>query len=123
MMRVLLQFLSTVVVFVLLSQSLPGFEVDSWGTAVLAALVFGFVNATLGTVLRILSLPLIVFTLGLFYFVVNAFVLLLVSFLFGHGQAFHINGWWPAIVASVVLAALGMLWKLVPKPRRERDAD
>lgn len=121
MMRTLLQFLSTVVVFVLLSQTLRGFYVDSWGTAVLAALVFGFVNATLGTVLRILSLPLIVFTLGLFYFVVNAFVLLLVAFLFG--QSFQINGWWPALVASVVLAALGMFWKLIPRSRRERDAD
>jgi putative membrane protein len=107
MIRAILQFLSTVVVFVLLSQTLRGFYVDSWGTAVLAALVFGFVNATIGTVLRILSLPLILVTL--------------VAFLFG--RAFQINGWWPAIVASVVLAALGMLWKMIPKGRRERDDD
>jgi putative membrane protein len=121
MTRVLLQFVSTVVVFILLSQTLPGFYVDSWGTAVLAALVFGLVNTTLGTVLRILSFPLILLTLGLFYFVVNAFVLLFVSFLMG--RAFQINGWWPAIVAAVVLAALNLLWKALPKARRERDDD
>ena len=121
MIRAILQFLSTVVVFVLLSQTLRGFYVDSWGTAILAALVFGFVNATLGTVLRLLSLPLILFTLGLFYFVVNAFVLLLVSFLFG--RAFQINGWWPALVASVVLAGLGLLWKMIPRAPRERHDD
>jgi putative membrane protein len=118
MMRALLQFLATAATFVLLSQHLEGFYVDSWGTAILAALVFGFVNATLGTVLRILSLPIILFTLGLFYFVVNAFVLILVAFLLGH--SFQINGFWPAIVAAVVLAAVGMLFRLVKGRDRER---
>ena len=121
MIRALLQFLSTVVLFILLSQSVRGFYVDSWGTAVLAALVFGFVNATLGTILRVLSFPLILLTLGLFYFVVNAFVLLVVSFLLG--QAFQINGWWPALVAAVALAALGLLWKVVPRRRAGCDDD
>lgn len=120
MIRAILQFLSTVVVFVLLAQNLPGFAVDSWGSAVLAALVLGLVNATLGTVLRILTFPLILLSLGLFYFVVNAFVLIVVAFLV---PGLHINGWGPAIIASVVLAALSLFWKMVPRGRRGRDED
>ena len=120
MMRSLLQFLSTVVVFILLAQSLPGFQVDSWGSAILAALVLGLVNATLGTLLRILAFPLILVTLGLFYFVVNAFVLIVVAFLV---PGLHINGWTPALIASVVLAALSLFWKMVPRGRRHADED
>lgn len=121
MTRVLLQFLATAATFVLLSQHLHGFYVDGWGSALLAALVFGLVNATLGTVLRILSFPLILFTLGIFYFVVNAFVLIVVAFLLG--QSFQINGWWPAFVAAIVLAAVNLLFRMVPQSRRERDED
>jgi putative membrane protein len=120
-MRVVLQFFATAATFVLLSQHLQGFYVDSWGTAILAALVFGFVNATLGTVLRILSLPLILFTLGIFYFVVNAFVLILVAFLLGH--SFQINGWWPAFVAAVALAAVSMLVRMMTGSDRKRHDD
>jgi putative membrane protein len=120
MMRALLQFFSTVVVFVLLAQSLPGFKVDSWGSAILAALVLGLVNATLGTLLRLLAFPLILLTLGLFYFVVNAFVLIVVAFLV---PGLHINGWAPALIASVALAALSLFWKMVPRGRRHADED
>ncbi len=118
MMRGILQFLSTVVVFVLLAQNLPGFQVDSWGSAVLAALVLGLINATLGTVLRILAFPLILFTLGLFYFVVNAFVLIVVAFLV---PGLHIAGWTPALLASVVLAGLSLFWKMVGRGRKHDD--
>jgi putative membrane protein len=121
MIRVILQFLATAATFVLLSQHLQGFFVDSWGTALLAALVFGFVNATLGTILRILSFPLILLTLGIFYFVVNAFVLIVVAFLLGH--SFQINGWWPAFVGAIVLAAVNLLFRMVPRGGRERDDD
>jgi len=118
MMRAILQFFSTVVVFVLLAQSLHGFQVDSWGSAVLAALVLGLVNATLGTVLRFLTFPLIVLTLGLFYFVVNAFVLIVVAFLV---PGLHINGWIPALIASIVLAGLSLFWKMVGGRRKHDD--
>lgn len=123
MIRILLQFLAVAATFVLLSQHLPGFYVDSWGTAILAALVFGFVNATLGTVLRILTFPLILLTLGIFYFVVNAFILIVVSFLLGHGHSFQINGLWPAFVAAIVLAAVNLLFRMAWGARRERDDD
>jgi putative membrane protein len=120
MMRAAAQFLATVVAFVLLSRHLQGFYVDGWGTAVLAALVFGLVSATLGTVLRILSLPLILLTLGIFYFVVNAFVLIVVAFLLG--RSFQINGWWPAIVAAVVLTAVNLFLRaLLGAGSRKRE--
>ena len=108
MIRVLLHFASTVLVFLLLASYLPGFYLSGWGAAVLAALVLGLVNSTLGFVLKVLSLPLILLTLGLFYFVVNAFVITLVSFLV---PGYSVNGFWPALVAAVVLAGLNLLWR------------
>jgi putative membrane protein len=94
----------------LLARTLPGFYVPNWGTAVLAALVLGLANATVGLLLKIITFPLILLTFGIFYFVVNALVLLLTAFLV---PQFSINGFLPAFVAALVLAAVNLLWKAV----------
>ena len=65
---------------------------------------------TVGLLLKIITFPLILITFGIFYFVVNALVLLLVAFLV---PQFSINGFLPAFVAALVLAAVNMLWKAV----------
>jgi putative membrane protein len=116
--RVLLQFASTVLVFLLLANNLRGFYLSGWGAATMAALVLGLVNSTLGFVLRVLSFPLILLTLGLFYFVVNAFIIILVAFVV---PGFSIHGFWPALVAAVVLSALGMFWKVAGRRPAEED--
>lgn len=108
MLKALVHFIVIVVTFLLLSQTLPGFYVPNWGTAAVAALVLGLANATVGIVLKIITLPLIILTLGIFYFVVNAIVLLLVAFLV---PQFSINGFLPAFIGALVLAAVNMLWK------------
>ena len=109
-MKALVHFAVIVATFLLLSQTLPGFYVPNWGVAVLAALVLGLANATIGLVLKIITFPLILLTFGIFYFVVNAIVLLLVAFLV---PQFSINGFLPAFIAALILAAVNMLWKAV----------
>jgi len=108
MMKVLLHFALMVGVFLLLTHVLPGFYLQDWKTAVIAALLFGFLNATIGLILKIITFPLILITFGLFYFVVNAIILTFVAFLL---PGFSINGFAPALIAAVVLAAANLLWK------------
>jgi putative membrane protein len=107
MWKILVHFAIIVATFLLLSRYLPGFYVPDLGTAVIAALVFGLVNATLGPIVTILSLPLIIISLGIFWFVVNAFLLIVVAFLVPN---FDINGWGPALIGAVVLAAVNLIW-------------
>ena len=71
-------------------------------------------HATVGLVLTILTFPLILLTLGLFSFVVNAIVILLVAFLV---PGLSINGFLPALIAAIVLSSMNMFWKAVTAPR------
>jgi len=109
MAKMVLHFLVTAGVFFILGQKLPGFHVDSWMTAVLAALALGAVNVTLGPILKFLTFPITLLTLGLFSFVINAVLILLVAFLI---PGLSINGFWPALVAAVVLSGVNLLWKM-----------
>ena len=114
MAKALVHMLLNAAVFLLLTNYLPGFHVSGWGSAILASLVLGIVNATVGFVLTILTFPLILLTLGLFSFVVNAIVILLVAFLV---PGLSINGFLPALIAAIVLSIVNMVWKAATSPR------
>ena len=91
-------------------------------TFALVALIFALVNATLGTVIRILTFPLYILTLGLFSIVVNALVLYLVHWLseqMGFGLAieggFFWIGFWAAIVFALINWIIGMILRPIAK--------
>lgn len=117
MAKILLHFVIITLIFLLLANVVPGFNVKSWQAAAVAALVFGLVNAILGPVLTLLSLPLIIVTLGLFWFVVNAFLLIVVAFIV---PGFDFVGFLPALIVSIVLAAVNLVWKAATR-ERHRD--
>ncbi len=80
------------------------------------ALVFGVINAFLRPVLKILTLPIIILTLGIFALVINGLMLLLTSSLSeALGLGFHVRGFWPAfwgaLVVSIVSTVLSLLIK------------
>lgn len=78
------------------------------------ALLFGIVNALIGTILRILTLPLMLLTLGLFSVVVNAVVLVITDSLSG---SLSIDSFfWTAIWAAIVLSIVSMVLELVVRP-------
>ncbi len=116
MAKALIHLLLNAVVFLILSKVLPGFYVSGWGSAILASLVLGLVNATLGLILKIITFPLILLTFGLFLFVVNAIVILLVAFLV---PGLSINGFLPALIAAVILSAVSLFWKMATAERAE----
>ena len=88
-------------------------------TLVLVALVFGVVNAVVRPVVKLLSLPFIILTLGLLIFVINAFMLLLTSWLSGQlGLGVHVDGFLTAVLGGlVVMVATWFLEVLLPGDR------
>jgi putative membrane protein len=83
-------------------------------TLVLVALVFGVVNAVVRPVVKLLSLPLIILTLGLLIFVINALMLLLTSWLSGQlGLGFHVDGFVTAVVGAVIVTVATWVLELV----------
>jgi putative membrane protein len=117
MAKAILHLLLNAAIFLVLSKILPGFYVTGWMSAILASLLLGLVNATVGLILTIVTFPLILLTLGLFLFVVNAICILLVAFIV---PGLSINGFWPALVAALILSAVNMFWKMATAtPRTE----
>ena len=95
-------FLSALALW-LVAQIIPGIKVRDFGAALIATIVIAIVNATIGPVLKFLTFPLTLLTLGLFLLVVDAFLLKLAS-LFTPG--FRVHGFLSAVVGSVVLTFL-----------------
>ncbi|AJC57203.1 phage holin family protein [Streptomyces sp. 769] len=74
-------------------------------TLVLVALIFGLVNFLVKPVVKVLSFPLFILTLGLITLVVNALMLLLTSWLAGKADlAFHVDGFWTALLGGVIVS-------------------
>jgi putative membrane protein len=90
-------------------------------TVVLVALLFGVVNAVLKPIAMILSLPAIVLTLGLFIFLVNAFLLQLTEWLAGPlGLSFHIDDFfWDAVLAALVITVVSWAINVILPDRYE----
>lgn len=80
---------------------LPGVKVDGFLTAIVVAVVLGAINMFIKPILLLLTLPLNILTLGLFTFVINAFLILLVSSLV---PGFKVSGFLWALIFSLVLS-------------------
>jgi putative membrane protein len=105
MLGLLFQWLLYALALLICSRIVPGFVVTGLWPAMIAALVIGFLNATVGFLLKIVTFPLSILTLGLFLLVINALMILLAS---GIVRGFHVNGFLPAFFGAIVLAILGM---------------
>jgi putative membrane protein len=82
-----------------------GVQVDSWGSAFLAALVLGLVNAFVRPLMIVLTLPLTLLTFGLFLFVINALMLQLAAALV---PGVRVQGFGPALLGSLLLTLLNI---------------
>jgi putative membrane protein len=78
--------------------------------ALIAALVIGLLNATVGLLLKIITFPISILTFGLFLLVINGMMILAASDLV---RGFHVNGMIPAFWGAAILALLGMLFRAV----------
>ena len=90
----------------LVSQIVPGIQIRSFGTAMVATVVIALVDITIGPILRFLAFPITFLTLGLFRLVLNAFLLKLAS---TFTPGFKIDGFLNALVGSLVLTILDIV--------------
>ena len=109
-MKLLLHWLLSAIALLIVSRLVSGFEVTGIGPALIAALVIGLLNATVGLLLKIITFPISILTLGLFLLVINALIIRLAAPLV---PGFHVTGWIPAFVGAAVLAILGMIFRAI----------
>ena len=96
----LIHWLLSGVALLIVARIVPGIQVDGFLAALIAALVVGFVGATVGLVLKVILLPFIILTLGLVYFLINGLTLKLASVVV---PGFRVNGCLPAVLGSILL--------------------
>ena len=112
MVKLLVQWILSAVALVVVSNVVRGFEVDGLGPALAAALVIGLLNATVGFLLKVVTFPISILTLGLFLLVINGLMILVASNLV---SGFRVRGFIPAFCGAAVLAVLGMIIRAVAK--------
>jgi len=88
------------------TEMLSGFNIDSATTLILAGLLLGVVNAIVRPFALLLSLPALIFTLGLFLLVVNAAMLGLVALVL---PGFHIAGFWTAVGGAIIVSIVSWI--------------
>jgi len=112
MLRMLFHWFMTALAVWLTSRVVPGFYVDGPTAALIAAVVIGLVNATLGLFLKVVTFPLTILTLGIFWLIINAVMLKLAS---AFVPGFHIQGFAAAFWGAIVLSLVNVLLKWLVK--------
>jgi putative membrane protein len=109
-MHLLVRWLLMSLSLLIVSYLVPGFFVSGLGSALAAAAIFGILNATFGLVMKILTFPFTVLTLGLFWFVINAIMLEITA---GLVRGFFIRSFFSALIGAILLTLVDMLLKVL----------
>lgn len=112
MFRMLIHWVLAAVSLMLVARIVPGFFITGLQSAMIAAVVIGLLNATLGFFLKVITFPLAVLTFGVFLLFINAGMILLASRMVG---GFYVYGWTPAFWGAAVLAVLSMIIRVFSK--------
>lgn len=111
-MRMILNWFLSALSLMIVAHVVRGFNVTDFKAALIAALVIGLVNATVGLFVKIVTFPLTFVSLGVFWFVINALMLELAA-VFVPG--FKIEGFIPAFFGAIVLSLVNLFLKTVAK--------
>jgi putative membrane protein len=112
--KLIVNWILSAVALLVAARLVHGFHVAGFVSALWAALVIGFVNATLGLVLKFVTLPLTIVTLGLFWLVINAVMLELASWFV---PGFRLVGFGAAFWGAIVLSLVNMFFRWLVWPR------
>lgn len=112
-MEKLASWLLSALAIIIVANFVPGFTVDNFLTALIVALVLGVINAFIKPFILVLTLPINILTLGLFTFVINAVLILVVSRIV---PGFQVAGFVPALIAGVALWLINLVVNLVIFP-------
>jgi putative membrane protein len=118
------RWLISILAVLIAEHVVPGIRYDAWTDLLVATLVLGFLNNFIKPVLLLFSLPILVLTLGLFTLVINALLLLIVSYIV---SGFHVDGFgaafWGALVISIATIILNILTGMSSTNIKVRKSD
>ena len=118
-MRLLLHWVLSALAVWIVANVVPGIGVSGPVAALIAAAAIGLINATIGLVLKILTFPLTLLTLGLFWFVINALMLELASAVLS--PSFRVDTFASAFWGAIVLSLVNMLFRWLAGTARKED--
>jgi putative membrane protein len=108
----LLHWVFSAIALLVVSRYVRGFQVDGFVTALIAALVIGFINGTIGMLIKIVTFPFTIVTFGVFLLVINAFMLMVAAWIL---PGFQISGFAPAFWGALILSLLNMVIRWILK--------
>jgi putative membrane protein len=116
-MTIILRWVINALALLAAAVIIPGFHVESFYAALIAALVLGLINALVRPIILILTLPITIITLGLFTFVINAGMLWFMSTMV---KGIVIDGFWTAVLVAIFLWAVGVMTNYFIKRARKK---
>ena len=105
-LRLLLVWLINAVALIAVAYLMPSITVSSFGTALVAALILGLVNAIVRPILVLLTLPVTILTLGLFIFVLNGLLFWAVA---EWVEGFAVGGFWSGVIGAILFSIVSWL--------------
>jgi putative membrane protein len=117
-MNLIIRLLLNGLAVVLTAYLLPGVSVEDYWTALIVALILAIVNVIVKPILVILTIPITILTLGLFLLVINAALILFVDNLV---SGFFVDGFWWALLFSLILSLFNSLFGDLAGKRRKVD--
>jgi putative membrane protein len=111
--RLGISWLTNALVLLIVDVLLTGVTASSAGTLLLAAAVFGVLNTVVKPLLRLITLPLAILTLGIAWFFVSLFMLLLTHWIV---SGFDIHGFWTLVAATLIVWVVNLVLDFVPGP-------
>ena len=120
-MKLLVRWLINAVSLLIVAYFVPGFVLRGFGAALVAALIIGLVNSTLGLVLKVVTFPLTILTFGLFLIVINAAMLKMAAAV---TPGFAVDSWYHAFIGALLLSIITTFlhWLVKDTRRMERGA-
>jgi putative membrane protein len=114
-MRLLISWLTNAIVLAIVAWLLSDVRVSNVGSLLVAAAVFGVLNTLLKPLLRVITLPFAILTLGIAWFFVSLLMLVLTDHIAG---GFSIHGFWTYVEATVIVWLVNMVLDFLPGPRQ-----
>lgn len=126
-MRTILRLLATAGALAIATWLLSGITLNDPTTSgkilalLIVALIFGVLNAIVKPIFKLVTLPIVLLTLGLFLLVINACIMLLTSWVSGNvGLGWHVDGFWTAVFGAIIVSVVSFLLNAFVPDRDER---
>ncbi|MGO3181340.1 MAG: phage holin family protein [Aequorivita sp.] len=114
-MKLIIKLLLTALAVVVLAEVLSGVTVESYGSAVIVAIVIALLRLIVKPILIILTLPITILTLGLFLLIINAIIILMAGFFVGGFEVATI--WWALLFSFLLSIFQSVLYSILPEDK------